>query len=235
MSSILIHLRKELQALADAKTKASAQKFFKEPIKAYGIKSPIVKALAKNTLKEVKNESKATIFAYCEELWKSGYSEEAHIACDWAYAQRKQFTADDFYTFQKWIDHYITNWASCDHFCNHTIGHILEQFPQHLPQLKKWATSENRWLRRAAAVSLIVPARKGKYLDIILEIATLQLTDEDDIVQKGYGWMLKVASKKHEPEVFRFVIVNKEAMPRTALRYAIELMPAKRKQQAMAR
>lgn len=44
-------------------------------------------------------------------------------------------------------------------------------------------------MRRATAVSLIIPAKRGKYLDDVLEIADALLTDEDDMVRKGYGWL----------------------------------------------
>jgi 3-methyladenine DNA glycosylase AlkD len=55
------------------------------------------------------------------------------------------------------------------------------------------------------------------------------------MVQKGYGWLLKEASKKHQEEVFDFVMRRKAEMPRTALRYAIEKMPIDLKKRAMAR
>ena len=57
----------------------------------------------------------------------------------------------------------------------------------------------------------------------------------DDMVQKGYGWMLKEASKPWQREVFDFVIRNKAVMPRTALRYAIEKMPPDLRAKAMER
>ena len=53
------------------------------------------------------------------------------------------------------------------------------------------------------------------------------------MVQKGYGWMLKEASKDFQKEVFDFVIKHKKEMPRTALRYAIERMPEKLRREAM--
>ena len=90
-------------------------------------------------------------------------------------------------------------------------------------------------MRRASAVSLIVPARRGKFLSDILEIADLLLTDGDDLVQKGYGWMLKAASQVHQFEIFSYVMTKKQVMPRTALRYAIEKMPADLKVQAMVK
>jgi 3-methyladenine DNA glycosylase AlkD len=71
------------------------------------------------------------------------------------------------------------------------------------------------------------------FLGNVFEIADLLLTDNDDMVQKGYGWLLKEASRKHQKEVFDYVMRNKKAMPRTALRYAIELMPKDMKAEAM--
>lgn len=59
------------------------------------------------------------------------------------------------------------------------------------------------------------------------------LVDEDEMVQKGYGWLLKEESRKHQKEVFDYVLKNKSVMPRTALRYAIELMPKELKAAAM--
>jgi 3-methyladenine DNA glycosylase AlkD len=134
-----------------------------------------------------------------------------------------------------WIEKYIDNWAKCDGFCNHTVGDLIMKYPQDIEELKAWASSNQRWLKRASAVSLIIPARKGMYLQDIFEIAQRLLTDPDDMVQKGYGWMLKESSRIHQDEVFQFVYDNKKQMPRTALRYAIELMPAEMRKEAMKR
>ena len=178
-----------------------------------------------------KNEA----FALCEELWHSGFLEESFIACHYSYLLHKSYEPSDFQIFEKWVSKYVSNWASCDTLCNHTIGTFVEMYPQYLSDLKKWAKSKNRWLRRAAAVSLIIPAKNGKFLKDIFVIANILLTDKDDIVQKGYGWMLKAASRAHQQEVFDFVMKNKAHMPRIALRYAIEKMPKELKQKAMVK
>jgi len=115
------------------------------------------------------------------------------------------------------------------------MGDFVDKFPDTIEELKRWTQSENRWMRRAAAVSLIVPAKHGKFLNESMEIASLLLTDTDDMVQKGYGWLLKEASRKHTDEIFQYVMKNKRQMPRTALRYAIEKMGADLKAEAMKR
>lgn len=233
MGDIIDSIRKELGKGADEKRKIIYQNFFKEQIKTYGIKTPVVGKIGKEYFQLIKNISKAEILGLCEILWQSGYIEESTIACNWSYYIHKNYKPEDFQVFRKWISEYVTNWAMCDTLCNHTLGEFIEMYPDYLKQLKEFTKSGNRWMRRAAAVTLIVPAKKGKFLNDILEIAGLLLTDEDDLVQKGYGWMLKAASKVHQQEVFDFVIRKKAVMPRTALRYAIEKMPKERKALAM--
>lgn len=88
-------------------------------------------------------------------------------------------------------------------------------------------------VKRASAVTLIIPAGKGLFLTDIFEIADILLTDVDDMVQKGYSWMLKVASQSNQQSVFEYVLSKKNVMPGTALRYAIEKMPGGLKKTAM--
>ena len=145
----------------------------------------------------------------------------------------KYLSPGDLATFKLWIERYVNNWAKCDGFCNHTIGDLLQKYPQIIDEVKSWSKSGNRWLRRASAVSLIVPAKSGEFLAEALEICDVLLTDPDDMVQKGYGWLLKEESRKHQKEVFDYVVKNRKVMPRTALRYAIELMPKELKAEAM--
>jgi 3-methyladenine DNA glycosylase AlkD len=71
------------------------------------------------------------------------------------------------------------------------------------------------------------------FLSDAFEICDVLLLDGDDLVQKGYGWLLKEESRVHQKEVFDYVVRNRKVMPRTALRYAIELMPKELKVEAM--
>lgn len=235
MSEIIDKIREELIQDADEKTKSSGERFFKEEVKLYGLKSAEVSRISKEYYKTIRDKSKIHIFSLCDELWNSGYMEESFVACNWAYNMHKQYEPADFDVFEKWVNIYIGNWAACDTLCNHTVGTFIEMYPSFLSVLKKWAQSKNRWVKRASAVSLIIPARKGKFLTDIFEIADILHSDKDDMVQKGYGWMLKAASEAHQKDVFNYIMSKKATMPRTSLRYAIEKMPPELKACAMAK
>ncbi|MFA5747264.1 MAG: DNA alkylation repair protein [Candidatus Paceibacterota bacterium] len=235
MSQIIKKIREELKGAASEKNRESGKRFFKEPVKMYGAKSVDVGKIGKKYWPEVKGLPKEEIFSLCEELFRSDYCEEAFIAAQWLPDLEADLDPGDLAVFENWIGKYINNWAKCDTFCNHTVGGLIGKYPGQAEKLKNWARSDSRWLKRAAAVSLIVPAKKGEFLKESFEIADILMLDPDDMVQKGYGWLLKEESRLHQKEVFDYVAKNKKTMPRTALRYAIELMPKNLKIEAMKR
>jgi len=56
------------------------------------------------------------------------------------------------------------------------------------------------------------------------EIANRLLIDKNELVLKGYGWMLKSLSQVNEEIVSNYLIENHKNMPRVSLRYVIEKM-----------
>ncbi len=241
MDNIVEQVRQSLIMCIDESTLNTSSRFFKEgeAAKVHGVRMGEVTKIAKESLKQMKGLSKQEIFDLCEELWQSGYLEESVVACIWAESLHKQYEPADFKIFEYWVHNYVNNWADCDTLCNHTIGTFVMIYPEYISELKKWAKSSSRWVKRAAAVTLIIPARKGLFLDDVFEIADILLLDKDDLVQKGYGWMLKAASETqkksetYQKRVFDYVMKHKSVMPRTALRYAIEKMPANMKAEVM--
>jgi 3-methyladenine DNA glycosylase AlkD len=251
MNTIISDVRQALKERVDPEVLSCSIRYFKpgETAKVHGVRMGEVGKISRLWFQQIKGMPKRDIFALCEEFWKTGYLEEAVIACNWAESLHKQYEPADFKIFEHWVHDYLTNWADCDTLCNHTIGTFVMMYPEYVAELKKWAKSSNRWVRRAAAVTLIIPARKGLFLNDILEIADTLLLDKDDMVRKGYGWMLKAASlseptaaakklapeiqKEHLDAVFNYVMKHRAVMPRTALRYAIEKMPADLRVKAM--
>jgi len=230
----LIHdMHLDLQAAIDPVYKAGVTRYFKENIQVYGVRVPQVRKIAAKHALLFKKEPLSELWLLSEQLLKTGYMENATIAIALVYKRKVEWRVQDFATLERWVHTYVSNWAICDDLCNHCIGYCIATYPEVLPKVYAWTVSNNRWVRRAAAVSLIIPARAGNNLVDVLNIATLLLHDADDLVQKGCGWMLKEAAKKHQQEIVSFIEKHKKTMPRTMLRYAIELMPADTKKRLM--
>lgn len=204
--------------------------------KRLGIRVPAIRKVASPYWKELREKGIKdvdTVFKVCEYLYSKKITELRLVATDWSFKVKNQFKSHHFSVLESWIKTYITSWGSCDSFCTRTMGYFLLHYPEFIPNVKRWAQSSNPWVRRAAAVSFIYALRREKYLQHCFEVANTLLNDPDIYVLKGYGWMLKEASNKFRDEVFRYVLANKNSMPRVSLRYSIEKMPKAMKRRAM--
>jgi len=234
LEKLVKEIRRELKKRVDLEYRGGERRFFKEKIKNYGVRMPERRKVAKTYFKKIREMKKLDVFNLAEQFLKTGYSEEATVGFSFVFLIKEKFEKKDFKVFERWVKKYVDNWAKCDDFCTHSVGFLINQYPELGVKLFSWTKSKNRWVKRASAVSLIYPfGKKKKFLDQIFMTAAILLEDPDDMVQKGYGWMLKEASNHNQLQVFNFVMKNKDKMPRTALRYAIEKMPQGLKRKAM--
>ncbi|MBS3168653.1 DNA alkylation repair protein [Candidatus Woesearchaeota archaeon] len=236
---ILKRINEELKENIDTKYKEESKKFYKQSnnsvgVSITGVRTPIVRKIAKKYFKDIKSLKKEEILNLCEQLLREGYNEKTTIAIQWtSYIKLEE---KDFKTLERWLKVYIDNWGKIDDFSLNVISHFIVNYKKYKNNVKSWAKSKNWCERRASAVSFIQGKSwriNKRYINDVFEVALILLKDKEDLVQKGYGWMLKEASKDFQKEVFEFVIKNKNEMPRTALRYAIERMPEELRKKAM--
>lgn len=231
---VLNKINSELKKLSqNPKNIKDYSRFHKDGKKHIGLVSSLVRGVSTDNYKKVKNLKKEQIFWLCEQLLKNKENDRRTIAFDWTLRIKRQYQKEDFVIFENWIKNYVDTWGSCDDLCTHAFGEFIYKFPEFLPRVKQWTKSPNKWFRRAAAVVLIISLRRGKYLKEALVVAKTLLSDQEDLVQKGFGWTLKEATKTFPKEIFQFVMINKNLMSRTAFRYAIEKLPKILKTKAM--
>jgi hypothetical protein len=113
----------------------------------------------------------------------------------------------------------INNWDLVDRAAQYVIGGYL--FDKKRDVLFKLARSKNIWERRTAIVSTSYFMRMGE-TDDTFKIAELLLKDDQDLIHKASGWMLRVAGGVDRQQLLIFLDVHAATMPRTMLRYAIE-------------
>ena len=198
-----------------------------------GVRTSIIHKIAGKHYQALKSHNIDERLQMCKHLLETRIYEHKILAFRWAYLSRKEYQAEHLGIFADWLNEYIDDWIDCDDLCIHVIGEFFLQQPNLANTVIKWAESPNIWTRRGAAVSLVLPARKGKQLELVFQVADKLIKDKEDLVQKGYGWLLKVASKTWPNEIYRYVMDRRHKMPRTALRYAIEKLPEQLRRQAM--
>jgi 3-methyladenine DNA glycosylase AlkD len=122
---------------------------------------------------------------------------------------------------------YINNWDLVDLSAPKIVGLYLDGGSRAL--LYRLVRSKNLWERRIAILATFPYIRNADFVDA-LSIAEKLLADDEDLMHKAVGWMLREVGKKDVAVLESFLKKHHRKMPRTALRYAIERFPeAKRK------
>ena len=126
---------------------------------------------------------------------------------------------------RRWFETRLDNWALVDSFCGSVLSPLLEQHPGVERTLRAWSRARSLWVRRAAIVTLVPFARRGRLLDMVYELAQEHFADPEDLMHKAVGWLLREAGKTDLPRLRQFLLRHGPAIPRTTLRYAIERFP----------
>lgn len=193
-----------------------------------------VRKISAKHFRQLETTSKKEVFALCEAMLQTQRWPLKVIAFDWAYRVRNQYTLDTFDTFEHWLCSYIRDWSDCDDFCTHAFGELMVRYPELLINVMDWCDHEHFAIRRAAPVVLIVPIKRkttGSFSPF--DVCEALLDDPHYLVQKGFGWMLKVYSTIDREKVYDYLKNQGHRMQRIALRYAIEKLPSADKKYLM--
>lgn len=224
---IVKEIRAELRSRASVEGAKKAKRFFREPINVYGLSAPQEEEIVKRFYPVVKGDLPLAL-EVAGELVGSRILEEASVGIRLLRRMTRRFTPGLFEIFDGWVDN-LTNWANTDGLSTWLISETVRLDYGLTERLLQWTESENRWRRRAAAVSLVPIARGGEMLDKVFEVADRLMADGDDMVQKGVGWLLKEASRRHQDEVRKYLLRWREGTSALVLRYASEKLPKEKR------
>jgi 3-methyladenine DNA glycosylase AlkD len=107
--------------------------------------------------------------------------------------------------------------------------------PSRLKRIHRWAQSPNRWHRRAACVALIQGTRQKMFFSEIVRLCDELLDEEDDMVRKGLGWLLRETVKFNPKRAVPCLMRIRNRAPRLVLRTACETLPAETRRKVLAR
>lgn len=224
-----------LKKKSDPEKAKQAQKYFKDTISSFGISAKEVRGIAQDLYRSLKPDwGVAEAIQLCDLLFPRPELEAKAIAALILAYFKKDFPKELFFKTKDWLSaNYLDNWASVDVFCPEVVGSLLEEYPELINEIKDWAFSPNRWVKRASLVSFLKLARKERYRDIIFKVSQSIFPVEDDLIQKANGWLLREVGKGDPARLERFLLEHGASIPRTTLRYAIERFDKKKRKQIL--
>lgn len=203
---------------------AKYSRYFTEGYDAYGLGKELEGQAKKWTKDWGDTMSLKDYFLLGERLIATGKYEEASCAILFMEAFRKSLTSNHFDRLGDWLENGIANWAHTDVLCSHIFSHFILKSIKKPDDFKPWILSSSKWKRRAVPVSLLAALKTDHEIDRLLTIIEPLMMDKDVFVQKGEGWFLREAWKKHPARIELFLMNWKDRCGRTIIQYAVEKM-----------
>ncbi len=230
MKEKILPIQQELRSLADSAIAKRSRVYTKSYAGGYGegdsflgLRVPIIRKAAKDNpdlpIKDIKF------------LIKSKFHEERMLGLVFLVNLYKKVKTDseEEKIFKIYVKHfkYINNWDLVDTSCPHIVGKYLMNRDRSI--LYEWIKSDDLWIRRIGMLANWWFVRKGDLKDVF-KMAKILLKDDEDLMHKAVGWMLREAGKKDQTRLEKFLNLHAHKMPRVMLRYSIEkFTPSKRK------
>jgi 3-methyladenine DNA glycosylase AlkD len=226
-------VEKRLRALHNPARAEFVQGFFKSKPGEYGAGDKFL-GLSVPQVRAIARELRALPLAEIEALLASPWHEVrllAVILLAERYRKEDAATQEAIYRLYLRLTSRINNWDLVDSSAGPVVGaHLLRR--SRAP-LRRLARSRSLWERRIAIIATQHFIQRGEF-DDTLQLAQQLLGDREDLIHKAVGWMLREVGKRDERVLTDFLDEHAGAMPRTALRYAIERLSPARRQKYMA-
>lgn len=231
---IAAHIRRVLKDGGSTPHAEGMQWFFKEEIKARGWYTAELRRVAVRFRRTIVREKGQDFLLHvADKLFRGRVLEEKVFAVLILEKIVDRFGEPEFLMFESWLDR-ISNWADHDGLVHFLIAPMLVAKTSRVSHVFVWAKSPNRWHRRAACVALIQGARRKMFLPQIKRLTKVLLRDEDDMVQRGLGWLLRETVKYDAPKAIPYLQQIRGHAPRLVLRTACETLAAPTRRSILA-
>jgi 3-methyladenine DNA glycosylase AlkD len=229
------HVRRVLKDGASAPHAEEVQHFFKEEVASRGWYTAELRKVAYRFHRVLLNEHGLDyLVSVADRLFRGRVLEEKVMAVMILQKSVGEFGPKEFRLFEDWLDR-ISSWADHDALVYYLIGPMVVDDPARVSAVFRWARSHNRWRRRASAVALIRGARQRMFRPEIGRLSDVLLDDNDDMVQKGLGWLLREYAKADPTSAVKLLMKLRSSAPRLVLRTACETLEPRTRMKVLAR
>jgi len=225
-----LSIQKKLQNLKNRDKAQILQKFFKTGPGQYG-EGDIFLGITVPILRKTAKEHLELSFSELQKLLNSKIHEERLLALlilVLRYPKTDPKEKEETYNFYLKNLKNINNWDLVDLTAPQIVGeYLLKRKKEPLYHL---AQSEHLWSRRISIIATFQFIKNHEF-NCTLKIAKTLLLDQQDLIQKAVGWMLREIGKRELQAEEQFLKKHYLKMPRTMLRYAIEKFEETKRQQ----
>jgi 3-methyladenine DNA glycosylase AlkD len=217
-----------LEGLSDPVIAKNSRRFFKTAKGEYGY-GDIFLGIRVPVIREAVKKYKELKLSEVTKLLKSKYHEIrlfALLVLVYKFKNENVEGQEKIYNLYMKHRKYINNWDLVDSSAPYIVGAWLCNRDKTI--LYELAVSNRLWERRISILATSFFISKDHFNDT-LKISSILLNDNEDLIHKAVGWMLREVGKKNRLVEEKYLRSRYKKMPRTMLRYAIEKFEPERR------
>ncbi len=222
-----------LYSLADPEIAEHSQRFFKTAEGEYGFGDKFL-GIRVPVIRQAVTKYKNTPLSVAERLLKSEYHEVrlfSLLLLVFRFSKSNANEQEEIYHIYLGNTQYVNNWDLVDSSAHHIIGAYLENRDKSV--LYNFSSSDSLWERRIAIMSTFYFIKRNHFIDA-LRISEQLISDQEDLIHKAVGWMLREVGKRDLDSEVTFLKSHYQRMPRTMLRYALEKFSKEERQKYLS-
>jgi 3-methyladenine DNA glycosylase AlkD len=223
-----------LREVAIPERAANEKRYLKSDLEHLGASVPAIRRGCKAFLREHHGLTRNDVLALADALWKTGIHECRMAATELLSMCAGLLEALDLDVVERLVRESKT-WALVDPLAVDVVGNLAVRFPELGPELDRFASDDDFWVRRTALLAHLRPLREGagdwdrfaRYADVMLE-------EKEFFIRKAIGWVLRETGKRRPEIVYEWLLPRAGRASGVTVREAAKYLDEEQKEALMA-
>ncbi|MDX1520191.1 MAG: DNA alkylation repair protein, partial [Anaerolineae bacterium] len=196
-------IKEELAKVRDPEKAPAMQAYMKSDQPFLGVQAGPRKEAFKAAVAPFKQISRADYEQVIFELWQGTYREEMYQALEVAERYKAYRTKESWPIYERLV-RTATNWDTLDWIAGKLISPLILKHRDLEKELRRWASDENFWVRRAALLAHL-RHKDQTNTELLAELILLLCHEQEFFIRKAIGWVLREYSSVNPAWVQAFV------------------------------
>jgi 3-methyladenine DNA glycosylase AlkD len=221
-------LTASLRKVSDKSYSEKVKMFFKTGVGDYaekdvflGVKVPVIRSIVKDYYSLSLSDVKKLLLS---EVHEFRFSASLILIEKFRFAKKNglEDLQQEIISFYVKNGSLFNNWDLVDVSAPNILGdYLLNHDGDRRVLLSNLLVDKNIWKRRIAVVSTLKLVRAGQLSDAMF-VCNKLLCDEEDLINKAVGWVLREVGKRDKNLLIGFLKDNYSSIPRITFSYAVE-------------
>ena len=229
-------LERDLRAIGDSARALGSKAYLKSDLEFIGVAAKPLREVARVFLDRHPGIDRARLTRLVTDLWQRPVYEIKAVAVALLERNARMLDVDDLELVEDLLRRSHT-WALVDWLCTKVVSPLVERDPAATePTLRRWATDDDFWIRRASMLAQLPALRAGGGdFELFASLASSMVEEKQFFIRKAIGWILRDVSKKRPGLAFDFLLEHIDEVSGLSFREGSKYLPEDQREELCQR